>query len=126
MIRDSRTNMTHRLKWSNYEVLNVSNLKWYICDHGHPPLRCAQEYTKLYDGIVSVLQVDHPELDLHVLSMSRVDTLWVNYFFNVSNHVAGTKLSQYITYHFYTRPNTNHTTDWAKSFFCGIDRLHAA
>ena len=118
---DSRTNITytspHRLKWRNYEVLNEPNLKRYVCHRSHPPLRCAQEYTKLYDGIVSVLQVDHPELDLHALSMSKVDTVWVDYFFNASNHAPGTKPPQYMTYHFYARPKTNHTTEWAESFF---------
>ena len=56
------------------------------------------------DGIVSVLQVDHPELDLHALSMSGIDSVWVEYFFNASNHAVGTKPPSYMTYHFYGEP----------------------
>ena len=89
---DPRTNTSykspHHLDWRNYEVLNEPDLKRYVCDRGHP-LQCVQEYTRLYDGIVSVLQREHPEFDLHALSMSSIDDVWVDYFFNGSNHAEG-------------------------------------
>ena len=119
---DSRTNTTyksaHHLSWRNYEVLNEPDLKKYLCNRNHP-LQCAEEYTKLYDGIVSVLQINHPEIDLHALSMSSISDVWVDYFFNASNHAVGTKPPAYMTYHFYAVPDQPApiTAEWPKHMF---------
>ena len=75
-------------------------------------------YTQLYDGIVSVLSRDHPELAITALCLAQgggkdsqganeakiFDDDWFTYFFNASNHKPGIKPPAFVTYHFYAIP----------------------
>jgi hypothetical protein len=73
-------------------------------------------YTQLYDGIVSVLAKDHPELAISALCLAQgvrgtelktavYNDNWFSYFFNASNHKAGIAPPAYVTYHFYAIPS---------------------
>eukprot|EP00929_Paragymnodinium_shiwhaense_P034939 TRINITY_DN18959_c0_g1_i1.p1 TRINITY_DN18959_c0_g1~~TRINITY_DN18959_c0_g1_i1.p1 ORF type:complete len:495 (+),score=39.92 TRINITY_DN18959_c0_g1_i1:86-1570(+) len=117
---DSRTgrrySSPHRFRWRNYEVLNEPNLEKWLTREG---------YTRLYDGIVAILQRDHPEIQLHALSLSQVsptsqlvyDDSWFTYFFNGSNHLPGVRPPDYVTYHFYAFLNSDREEDWSRNLF---------
>eukprot|EP00747_Dinoflagellata_sp_TGD_P115601 gnl/TRDRNA2_/TRDRNA2_172196_c0_seq16.p1 gnl/TRDRNA2_/TRDRNA2_172196_c0~~gnl/TRDRNA2_/TRDRNA2_172196_c0_seq16.p1 ORF type:complete len:589 (+),score=46.55 gnl/TRDRNA2_/TRDRNA2_172196_c0_seq16:73-1839(+) len=114
---DSRTGRVyksgHYFNWTNYEVMNEPNLQPYMShfvnesNMSGPLLPPWAAYTRLYDGIAGVLRRDHPELKLHALSLASINADWTTYFFDEANHVAGTPIPSYVTYHSYVIPSTN-------------------
>jgi hypothetical protein len=88
-------------------------------------LECVTKYTELYDGIVTVLRSDHPQLQFTGLVLAFPGCAdaeeWIRYFLTPSNHKSPVKehfedyLSE-ISYHWYAE-NTydivvNCTTSW--------------
>eukprot|EP01052_Picozoa_sp_SAG31_P027035 SAG31_NODE_2497_length_5598_cov_3.904710_5_plen_452_part_00 len=97
-------------------------------------------YTQLYDGIVSVLSRDHPELNITALCLAQgggkdsqgsneamiYDDDWFTYFFNASNHKLGIKPPAYVTYHFYAIPGAMPSFDPWKGLNAKTVNHHAA
>ena len=74
-------------------------------------LECARKYTDIYDGIVTVLHRDHPQLQFTGLVLAMPDCadaeIWLRYFLNASNHRSPVRedLSSFlheISYHWYS------------------------
>eukprot|EP01044_Picomonas_judraskeda_P001748 COSAG03_NODE_110_length_12523_cov_61.863731_9_plen_95_part_00 len=62
-------------------------------------------YTRIYDGITSVLHRDHPQLVFSAMCWAGIDPASTEYFMNVSNHAAGTSWPPaYVTFHIYMGP----------------------
>ena len=107
--------------WKYWEVLNEvdagsSGTRCSSLNSTANALRCAEAYTRIYDGIVTVLHRDHPELQFTGLVLAWPDCAgseqWFRYFLNASNHRSpvrenfGTYVSE-ISYHWYSE-NTYH------------------
>ena len=87
-----------------------------------PGVPAYEYYTKVYDGIVSVLNKDHPQIAITALCLAQGGDKtaaganifaddWFNYFFNSSNHQAGIKPPDFVTYHFYAIPGSLPSVD---------------
>ena len=62
-----RHTSNHSFAWKFWEVLNEvdtgsSGIHCQSWNNSVTSLQCAQRYTKIFDGIVTVLKADHPEL----------------------------------------------------------------
>jgi hypothetical protein len=92
-----------------------------------------EEYTRIYDGIAAVLTRDHPELQLHAVSLAQsgglaqdnlaavYDDHWFSYFFNATNHAPGAKPPAFVTYHFYAFPGHDTGSEWGNSSRWPVD-----
>jgi hypothetical protein len=85
----------HRYNWTFWEVLNEvdtgsSGVHCQSWNDSATSLHCAQRYTEIYDGIVTVLKKDHPQLLFTGLVLAMPDCantdIWFDYFLNASNH----------------------------------------
>lgn len=97
-------------KFPYWEVLNEPDL-----EHKISP----QQYTKMYDAIVTELKKISPETKFVGMSLaSETNPEWFEYFLNPANHRPGVPLEG-ISYHFYARPSsTDQLPDgWQYSFF---------
>lgn len=75
-------------------------------------------YTEIYDSVVTVLNRDHPEIEITALCVAQdnsnidvYDDAWFTYFFNASNHKRGVAPPSYVTYHFYAIPGSMQEVD---------------
>jgi len=85
----------HSYNWTYWEVLNEvdtgsSGVHCQSWNNTADSLYCAQRYTQYYDGIVTVLKRDHPQLLFTGLVLAMPDCantdIWFDYFLNASNH----------------------------------------
>ena len=75
---------------------------------------CARAYTRIFDGVATVLRAEHPELQLHGLAIDWRGTMdrnftWTKEFFSAANHATNAKPPEYASYHFceFLRPATS-------------------
>lgn len=102
--------------WTYWEVLNEvdagsSGTACNSLNNSGNALMCAEKYTEIYDGIVTVLKRDHPQLEFTALVIAFPDCagaeVWFRYFLNASNHRSpvrehfGDYVSE-ISYHWYS------------------------
>eukprot|EP00747_Dinoflagellata_sp_TGD_P028785 gnl/TRDRNA2_/TRDRNA2_133481_c0_seq1.p1 gnl/TRDRNA2_/TRDRNA2_133481_c0~~gnl/TRDRNA2_/TRDRNA2_133481_c0_seq1.p1 ORF type:complete len:565 (+),score=84.60 gnl/TRDRNA2_/TRDRNA2_133481_c0_seq1:150-1844(+) len=101
--------------WTYWEVLNEpdagsSGLRCRSLNNSANALLCAQKYIDIYDGIVTVLKRDHPQLKFTALVIAFPDCAgsqtWFSHFLNASNHRSPVRehFSEYvheISYHWY-------------------------
>ena len=87
----------HSYDWKYWEVLNEvdagsSGTHCQSLNTSDPSkaLECARKYTAIYDGIVTVLHRDHPQLQFTGLVLAWPDCAgseqWFRHFLNASNH----------------------------------------
>jgi hypothetical protein len=108
----------HSYHWRFWEVLNevdagssgthCSSLNTTNISRA---LECAKRYTQIYDGIVTVIHRDHPEIQFTGLALAWPDCAgseqWFRFFLNASNHRSpvrenfATYVSE-ISYHWYS------------------------
>eukprot|EP00931_Biecheleriopsis_adriatica_P091242 TRINITY_DN65140_c0_g1_i1.p1 TRINITY_DN65140_c0_g1~~TRINITY_DN65140_c0_g1_i1.p1 ORF type:complete len:572 (+),score=69.34 TRINITY_DN65140_c0_g1_i1:76-1716(+) len=102
--------------WKYWEVLNEvdageSGTKCNSLNNSNAALACVRKYTEIYDGIVTVLKRDHPQLQFTGLVLAFPDCAgsetWFRYFLNASNHRSPVRenFASYvseISYHWYS------------------------
>jgi hypothetical protein len=88
----------HHYKIAWWEVLNEPDLEHHISP---------QQYTRLYDAIVTEMHKVSPETRFTGISVAyETNPEWFEYFLNPANHRPGVPLDA-ISYHFYGRPTIN-------------------
>jgi hypothetical protein len=95
----------HRFKWTDWEVLNEVDAGGALqCPLLHNQTECALRYTTFYDGVVSVLRRDHPDLALRfhgvalALPLVQGSEVFWRVFLNRANHVPTSTPIDYISY----------------------------
>ena len=82
---------------------------------------CARKYTEIYDGIVTVLHRDHPQLQFTGLVTAWPDCAgseaWFRYFLNASNHRSPVRenFAEYVhevSYHWYSENGAALPDSW--------------
>ena len=106
----------HSYTWKYWEVLNEvdagsSGTHCSSLNNSAMAPTCVKRYTDIYDGIVTVLHRDHPDLQFTGLVLAFPDCAgseeWFRYFLNASNHRSPvredfeTYVSE-VSYHFYS------------------------
>jgi hypothetical protein len=93
----------HHFKFTYWEVLNEPNL--YAHYNLVKPSMVA-EYTRIYDGITSVMHRDHPTLQYAAMCWAGIpDNGLIQYFMNESNHDAAAPWPPaFVTFHIYDGP----------------------
>ena len=116
----------HTYDWKYWEVLNEvdageSGTHCHSLNNSLAAPQCARKYTEIYDGIVTVLHRDHPQLQFTGLVTAWPDCAgseaWFSYFLNASNHRSpvrenfGTYVHE-VSYHWYSENGAavRHTT----------------
>lgn len=93
-----------RLAIQHFEVFNEPN----GYKHFHQPATRSpvEIYTRVYDGVTSVIQRDHPQMKFAAMCWASFDVLAdFEYFLTRGNHAAGTPWPPaYLTFHIYSNP----------------------
>ena len=106
----------HYFNWTYWEVLNEvdtgsSGIHCQSWNNSAASLDCARRYTAVFDGIVTVLKRDHPQLLFTGLVLAMPDCanadVWFDFFLNSSNHRSPVRenLKEYlwaVSMHFYS------------------------
>jgi Glycosyl hydrolases family 39 len=105
----------HHYRLPYWEVLNEPDL-----EHSISP----QDYTKLYDAIVTAIREVSPRTRFVGLALADAGSLdYYRYFLDRDNHAPGVPLDL-ISYHFYARPGADDTADdYGPTCFPQADRF---
>eukprot|EP00729_Bicosta_minor_P003374 gene3374-16255_t len=123
----------HSYDWKYWEVLNEvdagsSGTRCQSLNQTRAAaLECVQKYTDIYDGIVTVMKRDHPQLEFTGLVLAWPGCTnaeeWFRYFLNASNHRSpvkenfGSYVSE-ISYHWYSENGYGVPSDCTESWHC--------
>ena len=116
----------HSYAWKYWEVLNEvdageSGTHCSSLNNSAAAPLCAEKYTSIYDGIVTVLHRDHPELHFTGLVTAWPDCAgseaWFRYFLNASNHRSPVRENfatyvREVSYHWYSENGANLPYSW--------------
>jgi hypothetical protein len=92
----------HHFNFTLWEVLNEPN---YYAHYQQPPSPIAT-YTKIYDGVTSVLHRDHPQLTFAAMCWGGTQVSDFQYFFDRSNHNSTAPWPPaFVTFHIYSSPS---------------------
>jgi hypothetical protein len=91
----------HHYNFSFWEVLNEPNLY----QHYQQLPSAIATYTRVYDGITTVLYQHHPHLQFAAMCWAGITLSDFAYFFNQSNHHKNAPWPPaYVTFHIYASP----------------------
>ena len=116
----------HSYAWKYWEVLNEvdageSGTHCSSLNNSAAAPLCAEKYTSIYDGIVTVLHRDHPELQFTGLVTAWPDCAgsetWFRYFLNASNHRSPVRENfatyvREVSYHWYSENGARLPYSW--------------
>jgi len=104
----------HHFRFDNWEVLNEPDVEHHLSP---------QEYTRIYDAVVSALRRVDPQMTFCGLSLSDpgLEPEYFEYFLDPRNHRPGIPLDM-ISYHVYAIPDSDETPEMQeRTFFAQTD-----